>query len=140
MRLPLLSFNSIQELYLNGYFKKFNPSIFPALKTLAVERDSLPQRTLSTLFSSPESLPSLKTLVFLGCGLSEAFMESLAQFAFERKNTAFASLGRVVIVHENREPLNAESIRTVERHVSVVDVRPSGGMPEDLKWCREGGD
>ena len=115
-----------------------NPSIFPVLGTLALEHNSSPQGTLSVLFSSPESFPLPKTLALLDCNPSEVFMESLERFASERKNIVSAGLGRVVIVCQERESPSVESIRAVERHGSVVDVRPSPmELPDDLRWCRE---
>lgn len=137
--LPLLSFGRTRGLHPRGSKNgPLNPSIFPVLETLALERNSSPQGTLSILFSSPESFPLPKTLAFLDRNLSEVFMESLARFASERKNTTSVGLGRVVIACQERESPSAESIRAVERHVSVVDVRPSPTeLPDDLRWCRE---
>lgn len=136
--LSLLSFASIQDLHLYGLGNRpLDPSIFPALKTLVIDGDDSPQGTLSILFSSPELSPSLKTLALLNCNLSEIFMESLAQFASEHKNTASAGLDRVVITYRDWEPPSAESIRAVEERVSVVEVGPSVEVPDDLRWCLE---
>jgi hypothetical protein len=134
----LLSFGSVQELHLFGSSDQpLDPSIFPALKTLAIESDRNPQGTLSMLFQSPELSPSLETLAFLGCKLPEIFMENVARFAFERKNTPSTPLSRVVIYYGVLGLPTAESICAVEKHVSVVDVRPSKGRSDDLRWCWE---
>jgi hypothetical protein len=141
LRLPL-SFDHIRELHIRDSRRETRLClwIFPALEALAIERDESPQESLSYLLSYPETCPSLKTLAFLNCDLSESFMERLARFAFIRKNTASVELGRVVITHHDWEPPYVESIRAVERHVPVVDVQPGEGIPEGLEWCREGDD
>ncbi|KAF9784589.1 hypothetical protein BJ322DRAFT_1065152 [Thelephora terrestris] len=137
--LPLLSFDEIRELRF-GYPRQpgsttnrrvFNPSPFPALETLVIEHDTNVSNTLSTLLSSPQSSPSLKTLAFLDCNLPRDFMKGLEQFASDRQNTMSAWLHRIVIVHSDGFP-GAESIRALGRHVAVVDVRFGTELPMDL--------
>ena len=68
----------------------FDPSLFPALETFAINCETSISHLLSTLFSNPSFPPALKTLAFLDCNLSEDFMEALTGFASNRKITASA--------------------------------------------------
>jgi len=56
----------------------------------------------------------------------------LTQFASDRKNTNSARLHRVVIVHWQGKFPSIASIRRLKKHVPVVDVRISTGLPADL--------
>ena len=133
----LPSFKDIQELRF-GYPgqrrsipRVFDPSPFPALETLALEHDSNVSNTLSLLFSSPKSSPSLKTLAFLHCNLTGDFMEELVRFASNRKNTTSAWLYRVFIAHSGEFP-GIDPIRALGKYVPVVDVRFATKLPTDL--------
>ena len=110
----------------------FNPSLFPALKMLAVSCETDPSHFFSTVFSNPSSSPSLKTLAFLDCNLTEDFIEELKQFASGRKNTTSAWLHRVAIVNSNGKHPSVSSIDALEKHVPVVDVRMGKEFPKDL--------
>ena len=104
---------------------------FPALETFTVGCDT-DLSHLSTLLSNPSASPSLKTLGFLDCVLTEEFMQQLTQFASGRKKTTSARLHRVVIAQlEGRFP-SITSIRALEEHVPVVDVRIATELPTDL--------
>lgn len=102
----------------------FDPSFFPDLKTLVIVGDDTPYAlcALSRLLSSPESSPSLKTLVLSRCDLSEELMTKLTLFVSERKYTQ-RELDRVTIVRgaQQRSPSDS-SIRALEEYVSVSDV------------------
>lgn len=135
-----LSFANVREFFLRYPEQRgsvispriFHLSPFPALETLAIEHDTNASTTLSALLSTPASSPSLKTLAFLNCNLSEDFMKELARFASNRKNTVSASLHRVVIVHPGAKFPSASSIRTLGRRVPLVDVRFGTKLPADL--------
>jgi len=106
-------------------------SFFPSLETLAVECEtSIPQ--LSTLLSNPSSPPSLTTLAFLNCNLSDRFMEELTRFASDRKNTASARLHHVVIVDSGGKFPSAASIDGLETQVPIVDIRRGKKLPTNL--------
>jgi hypothetical protein len=107
-------------------------SFFPALETLVIGFSTDLSRLLSALFSNPSSLPSLKTLAFLGCIVTGKFMEELMRFALDRKNTASAPLHYVAIFHRQGKFPNVASIRKLEEHVSVVDVRIAKELPVNL--------
>ena len=99
-----------------------NLSFFPALETLTIAHNTDLSHLLSPLFSNPASSPLLEGLVFLGCSITEEFMEELTRFASDRKDTTSAWLRRVVIHHrEGRFP--SASVRKLEKHVPAVDVR-----------------
>ena len=128
LELPLLPLNDVQELWLKRSKYRlwtpvlFPPSLFPALAALAIKRDIDISNTLSILFSTPASSPSLRTLAFLDCVITEEFMEELTRFASNHKNTSWTWLHRVVIVHLEGELPSEASIRKFEEHVPVVDV------------------
>ena len=130
----VLPLNNIQELRFVGAGLPipFDPSSFPALKALTLVRATGMSRVFSPLLSDPSLFPSLKILGFLDCAITEAFMEELTWFASDRKDTASAWLHRVAIVHQGGELPSAASIRGLERHVSVVEVRVGKDLPADL--------
>jgi len=106
-------------------------SFLPSLKTLAFECEtSIPY--LSTLLSNPSSPPSLTTLAFLNCDLSDLSMEKLTRFASGRKNTTSARLYRVVIVDSGGVFPSADLIDALEEHVPIVDARRGKKLPTDL--------
>ena len=74
----------------------------------------------------------MKTLAFLDCNLTEDFMEELARFASNRKNTASTRLHRVVIVDSKGKLPSVVSVDALGKVVPVVDVRMSKELPGDL--------
>ena len=108
------------------------PLPLPALETLVIEREDTALLHFSALFSNPSSSPSLKTLAFLDCTLNEGFMEELAQFAFNRKNTTSAWLYRVVIVNSKGGLPSVVSIDELGKYVPIVDARIGKKLPTDL--------
>jgi len=59
-------------------------------------------------------------------------MERLTRFASDRKNTASVWLHRVVIVDWEGKFSSIASLRELEEHVPVVDVRIAPELPKDL--------
>lgn len=59
-------------------------------------------------------------------------MEELTWFASDRKKTSSTWLHRVVIVHWEGKFPSIASIRKLEDHVPVVDVRIDTKLPVDL--------
>ena len=108
-------------------------SFFPTLETFTVEGETNLSHLLSTLLSNPSALPSLKTLAFLDCVLTEEFMEELIRFSSDRKNTASTWLHRVLLVDQDGEFPSAASIHRLECIVTIVDVRTDDTFPTDLK-------
>ena len=136
---PLLPLTNVREVHLllnrlryESSVAAFNVSFFPALETLAVDRDIYVSRLLSGLFSNPSFPPSLKTLAFLNCSLSGDFMEELAQFASDRRKTTSAWLRRVVIVDSKVDLPSTGSMDALGKHVPIVDVRVGKELPTDL--------
>ena len=109
---------------------------FLALETLAIECDAECDTdlsdALSPLMSDSTSHPSLKTLAFLNCVISDQFMQHLAQLASNRKDAALAGLHRVDIVHKDGRFPSIDSIRALQMCVPVVDVRFGRELPKDL--------
>ena len=110
----------------------FPPSALPALETFVTECEAALSHLFSILFSNPSSSPSLKILAFLDCTLTEGFMEELAQFAFNRKNTTSAWLYRVAIVNSKGILPGFASIDALAKHVPVVDAQIGKKLPADL--------
>jgi len=140
---PRLPLTSIREFRLDNWrWESIYPppgpevfhhlSSFPALDTFTIRSDGDLSYVLSPLLSDPSTSPSLKTLGFWDCILTEEFMERLARFASDRKNTASAWLHRVVIVHWEGKFPSVTSIRELEEHVPVVDVLIAAVLPKDL--------
>ena len=107
-------------------------SSFPTLETLTIGRETDLSRLLSPLLSKPSSSPSLKTLAFLNCDVSEDFMEELARFASDRRNTTSAWLHQILIVHRNGKFPSASSIHKLRRIVKIVEIRMGDELPTDL--------
>ena len=102
----------------------FYPSYFPALETLTIDCGAGVSEVLSVLLSNSPPCPSLKTIGFLNCRLSEDFMEGLAKFASERRNSPTSTwLHRVQIVHYDGVFPSAASIRRLRKYVKVVEAR-----------------
>jgi hypothetical protein len=110
----------------------FHPSSFPAIETLAVSCETSVSHLLSNLFSNPAASPSLKTLAFLDCNITEVFVKELELFASNREDTTSARLHRVVIVHPKAKFPSIASIDALGKHVPVVDVRLGKEFPKDL--------
>ena len=139
-RLPL---TSIREFHLdNRMWELIYPhpgpevfhhlSSFLALETFTIKSDTDLSHVLSPFLSDPSASPSLKTLGFWDCILTEEFMEELTRFASDRKNTASAWLHCVVIVHWEGKFPSIASIRKLQQHVPVVDVRIATELPTNL--------
>jgi hypothetical protein len=138
LEFPLLPLNNVRELWLERptYWLwtpvPFPSSFFPALTALVIKGDIDISNTLSILFSTPASSPSLRTLAFSDCDITEEFMEKLTRFASNRKNTTWTWLHRVVIVHLEGVLPREASFRKLEEHVPVVDVLVDMDLPTDL--------
>jgi len=111
----------------------FTLTSFPRLETLVVESGTDVLHILSDLLSNPSSSPTLKTLAFLNCNLSEEFMGGLTKFASERQVTTTSTwLYRVLIVRKDGVFPTAASIRRLGSYVKVVEVRMGEKLPTDL--------
>ena len=110
----------------------FNQLSLPALEILAVDCETSVSHLLSVLFLNPSSPPLLKTLAFMGCNLTEDFMEELTQYASKRKDTTSARLYQVVIVHPDGVFPSITAIHKLGEHVPVVDVRIGTKLPMDF--------
>ena len=131
---PMLPLANLRELRLVGSspYTEFHPPSLPALETLAVQYNTNVSRLFSTLFPSNSSFPSLTTLGFLNCNITEEFMKRLSGLASARKRTASAQLHRVVIVHRDGKFPRVASINKLKRRVPIVDVQLGEMLPADL--------
>ena len=137
---PLLPLVDIQRFHLDTYVppqpysgpSALHLSSFTALETFIMYHTDF--MSLSVFLPNPAT-SRLKTVAFFNCLLSEEFMEALAQFASDRKNTTLTRLQRVVIVQERHQSEmfpSIASIRKLERHIPLVDVRIATELPRDL--------
>lgn len=137
---PLLPLTGIRELHLEGrgswILRQFRLSCFPSLEVLAVDGSSKVS-LLTPVLPDPASSPSLKTVAFLDCVITDDFMAQLAQVALDRKN-ASAPLNRVVIMNSGGEFPAAASVERLRGCVSVVEVLGGREFPKDLSWNTKG--
>ena len=139
---PFLPLANVREFHLIDHESSWTPRLSPAtdhlsslpsLKTFTFECETgIPY--LSTLLLNSSSPPSLTTLAFLNCDLSDLSVEVLTRFASNRKNTTSTRLHRVVIVDSGGKFPSAASIDALEKHVPAVDVVRGEKLPTDL-WC-----
>ena len=131
---PLIALTSVRELRIIDFGRVGFPlPSLPALETLTIQTYAGVLDVLSDLLSNPSSSPSLKTLAFLNCHLSEDFMEELTRFASNRKNISTSAwLHRVLIVHWDGRFPSTGSIQRLRSYVTIVDVRMGDSeVPED---------
>ena len=133
----VLPLTEIKELRLvhSGPPVVLHPSSLPALEALAIKSHANLSHLFSIWFPNSSHFPSLKTLGFSNCIITERFVEELVQFASDRKNTTSAWLHRVVIVHLGVTfpgLSNVASTHELEKHVPIVDVRLGREFPTDL--------
>ena len=131
---PVLPLANIRELRLahSDSSTVFPSSFFPALETLIIECNTGISNLFSALFPNPSLFPSLRTLAFLGCIITEEFMRRLTEFASYRKNTTSARVHRILFIHEDGKFPSAMSIRALRSTVTIVDVRVDDKLPMDL--------
>ena len=128
--LSVLPLTNVQELHLvHNDPSIFDPSSFPALETLTVQCDADVSNLFSALFPDPSFFPSLKTLKFLDCIITEGFAAELTRFACDRKNTTSVWLNRVVIIHRDGKFPAITSIHELGEHVAIVDVQLTDTSP-----------
>ena len=101
----VLPLTAVQELRLahSDPSVVFHPSSLPALETLTIKCDTDISHLFSALFPDSSLFPSLKTLRFLDCFITEEFMEELKRFSSRRKNTTSARLHCVEFAHQGRK-------------------------------------
>ena len=101
-KFSVLPLTAIQELRLahSDSSVVFHLSSLPALETLTIRCDINISHLFSALFPDPSLFPSLKTLRFLDCVVTEEFMKKLERFASRRKNTTSARLHCVEFAHQ----------------------------------------
>ena len=110
----------------------FDQSFFPAIEVLAIDCGTSVSFLLSSLFSKPSTLPSLRTLAFLNCNIDEGFMEELVRYASKRKDTTSAPLHQVVILNSDGVFPKIASIRRLGKLVPVLDVKIGTELLRDL--------
>lgn len=134
---PLLPLANIRELRLkccaSWILRQFRLSSFPSLQLVALAVDGCSKVSLlPPMLADLASSPSLRTLAFLDCVITEDFMAQLTRTASNRTNKTSTSLDRVVIVNSEGDFPATASIEQLRKHVSVVEVLEGRGFPKDL--------
>ena len=128
----LSNFDTIRKYSAASIPAELHPSSSLSLEALVVHGGTGASKTLSLLLPNLTSSPSLKTLAFPDCVITERFMDGLAQFASDRANIALTPLQRVVIISSNGVLPSTTSIERLRRHVPTVEVMEEGGLPKDF--------
>ena len=101
----------------------------PALKILVVSRN-FPLRSLHILSAEPVLCPSLNTVAFFNCNMSEGLMKELGDVIIKRYDTFATRPYRVVIVNSTATPPNFRAIQQLRKSVPCVQVRVDDRLPD----------
>lgn len=124
-----IALKSIERLLVTNSPATLDPSLFPNIKILAFNMMHGASDLLSRPFSCPDSFPSLETLIFVECHLTEVFMERLVRYFSERKKLESTRLTQIKIVPYMNPlswmpKLSDDLINELRSHVPV-DVLPA---------------
>ena len=104
----------------------------PALEALALSQTPLSPGLLSALAEEPPLCPSLKTIAFFDCDVTEDVIKELGAVLAQRRNSTAARLYRVVIVNATRALPDLQLIHQLQKLVPCVDVRIGSELPDLL--------
>jgi hypothetical protein len=101
----------------------------PALKILVVSRN-FPLRAIHILSAEPVLCPSLNTVAFFNCNMSEGLVKELGDIIIKRYDTFATRLYRVVIVNSTATMPNFRAIQQLRKSVPCVEVRVDDKLPD----------
>ena len=104
----------------------------PALEALVIFRNNLGPGSLFPLAKDPGICPSLKTIAFFDCGVTQETISELERVLAKRERSNAARLHRVVIVNHTCDLPGIHLISRLRMLVSRVDVAVSDKLPELL--------
>ena len=125
-----LSFPSLETLVVLGHDMNACPVGGEYTLDISIPGSSV-TLPLSPVLPDPAFSPSLETLAFLDCDITEDFMGNLARLALDRKNHTSTSLRRVIIMHSKGRFPSESSVRRLREYVPVVEVSGGNELPED---------
>jgi len=101
----------------------------PALEALAFSETCLPPGSLSALAKEDPLCPSLKTIAFFDCKVTEDVVKELEEVLTKRRDSTAARLYRVVIVNATRPLPDLQLIHRLRGFVPRVDVGVGNELP-----------
>ena len=101
----------------------------PALEALVLSETRLPPGSLSALAKEDPLCPSLKTIAFFDCEVTEDIVEELEEVLSKRRNSTAARLYRVVIVNTTHDLPSLQLIHRLRKFVPRVDVGVGDELP-----------
>jgi len=142
---PSLTFYDVLNFFTTGAVREFHINIYtldsdgiylswplerlPALEALVLSEMHLPPGSLSALAKEDPLCPSLKTIAFFDCKVTEDVIKELEEVLAKRRNSTAARLYRVVIVNATRPLPDLQLIRRLRGFVPCVDVRVGDELP-----------
>lgn len=104
----------------------------PKLEALVISNGSLEPEFLSVLAEDPVLCPSLKTIAFLECELTNEAVHGLGGILAKRAHSIAARLHRVVIVNRTRDLPNRHLVSHLQRFIPQVDIAVGNKLPDLL--------
>jgi len=101
----------------------------PGLEALVLSRMRLPPGSLSALAKEDPLCPSLKTIAFFDCKVTEDVIKELEEVLAKRRDSTATRLYRVVIVNATHALPDYYSIRRLREFVSRVDAGVGDELP-----------
>ena len=104
----------------------------PTLEALVLSGTTPFTGSLSALAEEPILCPSLKTIAFFDCEITEDVIEELERVLAKRRNSTAARLYRVVIVSKTQALPDIRLIHQLRKFVPRVDVGAGDELPDLL--------
>jgi len=101
----------------------------PALEVLVLSETHLPPGSLSALAKEDPLCPSLKTITFFDCEVTEDIIDELEEVLSKRRNSTATRLYRVVIVNTTHDLPSLQLIHRLRKFVPRVDVGVGDELP-----------
>ena len=102
----------------------------PALEVLAIFEATFPLGAFCMLAKEPVLCPSLRTIAFFDCGMSEDVVKELGDVITTRRDSFATQLYRVVIVNNITAPPSIKAIQQLRRSVPYVEARVDDKLPD----------
>ena len=130
------------DLFVTGTVREFHQNInhlparlferLPALEVFVLSRTHLARGSLSALATEPILCPSLKTIAFFDCTVSEDTVRELEAVLAKRRDSTAARLYRVVIVNGTYALPDLRLINQLRKLVPRVDAGVGDELPDLL--------
>ena len=127
---------AVREFHINtptldssGTYLSWSLRLLPALEALVLSETRLPLGSLSALAKEDPLCPSLKTIAFFDCKVTEDVIKELEEVLAKRRDSTAARLYRVVIVNATHVLPNPQLIRRLQKFVPRVDAGVGDELP-----------